>query len=88
MYLCPVVCHKNFTAAWRLEKRSDLAEIWHTFFFGEYLGFFVFQKFWILEPMHESFTETRLNLWGSLETSYWLDLAGIWDLFSFGYILG
>ena len=42
-FSCAMVCvcmSQNFGAAWTLQKRSDLAEIWHTCSLGEYLGVF------------------------------------------------
>ena len=44
--VCLSVClSQKLWAAWRLQKWSDLAEIWHTCSLGEYLGvFFSFFK--------------------------------------------
>ena len=43
--VCLSVCHKNFGAAWRLQKWSDFAEIWCTCSLGEYLEVFFFSSF-------------------------------------------
>ena len=70
LYQSVSVCHKNFGAAWRLQKWSDLVDIWPSCSLGEYLGiFFSFFKkfdFWGLETSF--YVKTRLKFLGSLET--------------------
>ena len=62
---------QNFVADWWVQKLSDLAEILHTCFLGEYLEVFLsfFKNFDFWDLGTSSFAKARLKLWVSLETS-------------------
>ena len=56
---------QNFGARWRLQKLSDLAEIWHTCSLGEYLGvFFSFSKILIFGAWGQVFRQNEAKTLG------------------------
>ena len=69
--ICLSVCmSQNFGARWRLQKLSDLAEIWHTYSLSEYLGvFFSFFKnsdFWGLGTSFSQLLQLDLQIVGKI----------------------
>ena len=60
IWQCLYVCLSS--GAWGLKKWWDVGEILHTCSLAEYLGFFIFQKFWFFGP-GEVLKKLERNKW-------------------------